>query len=151
MLAKENNYIKGQRELIRSGVKGNRQPTPVLKHPRHKVRTGKGQAELVIAEDGKKNTERIFSVYMRVKEVMKKWSCCTERMRYRLVSPSVIHNYGILVDVCILPVCRGHEGSRNEELDVEMSRPSRPRLRGQQVHIMGIVVSVEQLTLKLAH
>lgn len=33
----------------------------VLKRPRHKVRTGKGQAELALAEDGKKNNKRSFS------------------------------------------------------------------------------------------
>lgn len=32
-----------------------------LKHPRHKVRTGKGQAKLALAEDGKKNNKRSFS------------------------------------------------------------------------------------------
>lgn len=33
----------------------------VLKCPRHKVRIGKGQAELALAEDDKKNNKRRFS------------------------------------------------------------------------------------------
>jgi len=33
----------------------------VLKRPRHKVRIGKGQAELALAEDGKKNKKKSFS------------------------------------------------------------------------------------------
>lgn len=34
----------------------------VLKRPRHKVRTGKGQAELALAEDGKKITRGVLAV-----------------------------------------------------------------------------------------
>lgn len=33
--------------------------TYVLKCPRHKVRIGKGQAELALAEDDKKNNKKI--------------------------------------------------------------------------------------------
>lgn len=56
----------------------------VLKCPRYKVRIGKGQAELVLAEDDKKNNKRWFSCIDQSKKKEVGNGAAEQRMGYRL-------------------------------------------------------------------
>lgn len=129
--------MKRWRELIRKRVKRScckerRASYPhVLKRPKHKGRTGRGQAELALTEDAKKNSERSFSLMhqrKRGKEEMELlYSKDGARIDVRLSAIGSNQNERTL----FLMVCRCAEGARRRE-EVEVGSITSSGIRSQR-------------------
>lgn len=125
--------MKRWRELIRKRVKrscckGRRAAYPhVLKRPKHKGRTGRGQAELALAEDAKKNSERSFSLTHQRKRRKEKMALLYRKdgawIKARLSS---IQNKSTL----FLMSCGCAESMRRQEVEVGSITSSATRSQG---------------------
>ena len=85
-----NNYLKGQRELIRNGVKalcckGKRLPAPMSWNAQDiKWESAKVRLNWLLQRMVRKIKRKVSAIYIRGKAGKKKWRCCIERMGYRL-------------------------------------------------------------------